>query len=120
MEWRRGMIRVWVVLTALWCVVVFGFIYKLAVDGAHSANELAWETAKSDCSRETGEANGQCVVKRSAELSVEYDATVSGYLGRSLSGDALPFILGAMIVPPLLVLGVGSVLAWVLRGFGRA
>jgi hypothetical protein len=119
-KWRRGMIRVSVVLTALWCVVVFGWVYSLAVDGIRSAAILAWEQAKNDCSHETADKNAQCVVTRSSELSVKYDATVGGYLGRILSGESLAFLLAAITVPPLLVLGAGAVVAWVLRGFRRA
>jgi hypothetical protein len=85
------MIRVWVVLAALWCVVVFGWVYKLAVDGAV---RLAVEQATDGCSHDTGDKHTQCVQSRSVELRAKYNATVSGYLGRILSGERPRLLLG--------------------------
>jgi hypothetical protein len=104
-RWGRGTLRLWMVLTALCCFLVFGWVYKLAVDGAGGALERATD----DCSGQTGESRSRCVAMRSEDYRVSYDATVGGYLGRILSGESLALFLFAMIVPPLLVLGAGAV-----------
>jgi hypothetical protein len=111
------MIRLWVVLSALWCAVVIGWAYSLAVDRSRSAYNLAWETAKTDCSNETGDKNAQCVAGRVAELASKYEASVDAYFRRIVGGANLPFTIAVMIVPPLLVLGGGAIVAWVLGGF---
>jgi hypothetical protein len=57
---------------------------------------------------------------RAAVLVVEFDASVGAYLGRTFSGEGLLFIVGAMLLPPLVVLIVGAIVAWIARGFRGA
>jgi len=121
MQWRKGMLRLWIVLSVVWCLFLAVQVYLGAAKGARAAVELARTTAEYECASKAADSQEQCVRDRRAALEVEYDATVGSYLSQSLS-DRVFFtgILLAMALPPLFVLLIGRIAAWILRGFRGA
>ncbi len=78
MNWRRGLLRLWLALTIVWVAV---WVVAVVVRATYWGPEQgSWE----------------------------------GYGGMNLS--ALPFV-AVIVVPPVVVFGVGWLVLWVFRGF---
>lgn len=116
MRWRTVLFRVWLILSILWCLAGLVQVYTGAVKEARFFQNLALETATTECASEPPDKSQQCIKDRAALLQLKYDATVGGRLGQSFSDPKfILFLLLALIGQPLVVLLCGMFIDWIVR-----
>ena len=64
MQWRKGMLRLWIVLSVVWCLFLAVQVYLGAAKGARAAVELARTTAEYECASKAADSQEQCVRDR--------------------------------------------------------
>ena len=99
MNWRRGLFRLWLVLSLCWIVLV----------GVHNWNDLSSREMTSDLTKWSNEA----LEKASRGEALSVSDYPPDWPRRLAAG-------GYIIGPPFAALLLGYVLIWVGRGFRRA
>lgn len=100
MNWKRGLLRVWVVTSAVWLILVGS---NLAIDSSTSRQ----------IERPPTEAEvGACMDYRPGPWC-------SADIVEAIRSWTMPGWSAAVftLAPPLLVLGLGLAITWVIRGF---
>jgi hypothetical protein len=124
-NWSRGFFRLWVVLSLLW-VVAFGYgtIAQTIEDLRLPPKPV--ESAKQEqdqaCSAMPGDArDDQPIHCRPTEIAEERWQHVADSRDRLLSHITVYVLamVGAAVLPPLMLLLPGLVIAWIRRGFAR-
>jgi len=143
MTWARGFFRAWLVLSAIWIglsayvaepktyswlwrapkyAIEFSSGYRATFDTSKSHNELAasvteeWQREAERLKTRDRQAADAIIQSLSAKRDELLIAIGSRYEN---AGEQAQRALLATFIPPLVVLGSGLCIAWVLRGFGR-
>jgi hypothetical protein len=93
MSWRKGLLRLWLILSLCWVAGVGVYAWKQ--EPGISSSQFAYETASSP----EGQNEKEIVGSLNAELVQRYVAYV--------------------LLPPLITLALGMLGAWVVSGFER-
>ena len=117
-NWRRGLLRLWVIASVLWCVVVFSLgILENKTASRESRVALApCKNGASSCEpweRDWGKVGG---------LKPGSIVTEQGIVTQPNGGtawEAIAAITPWAIAPPLVVLVLGASLCWAFVGFRR-
>jgi len=119
----RGLKRLWVVGTIIWAIFIPLYVAWEVDHGVQSTYKLAYFSAEQTCSL-MRDAPTNC-------FSVEYDKNVAKYgdnfgerfhrlfLNQGFwvaSGWLLLFFV-LIVVPPIIVIGLGAIFLWIGRGF---
>jgi hypothetical protein len=142
--WRRGLLRAWVVLACMW-VAAFGWLEGSGFDWRRPVQTTGecwdqfarWADARGvdpyEIFLRAADVAGDAEINRknhaenswldAAEQQIR-DCEADWPMTRRLTlwlledGSALGASLAWVFVPPLMLLGLGFVLGWVVRGFG--
>jgi hypothetical protein len=120
-NWKSGFIRVWVVVSALWIVLIG------VVDGPSAWHELVYQTTEtkppSEClAAKTAEECAGLLTKAGKNPLFAFDYTFSQSVDSDQShvAKALGPFLFAVSIPPLGLLALGILVAWAVKGFRPA
>jgi len=116
MRWRRGFLRLWVILSVLWVVAVVGFYYP---EFFHEPVSTLWElqeiyTTQVDCTAFDDEA-----ILKTCRQRNELKKEVSRQLEEAWQklGETWWLLASSVFGPPALLLLIGYLDTWVARGF---
>lgn len=111
LNWRRGLIRLWVILALPWIVATVALRWEHVADAFESLRlARSVDMAQTDC------GPGIDAAQRSlCELKAQLREQTARNVARARQdlSDAVLWIAG----PPVLLLILGGILAWVVRGF---
>ena len=114
MDWKRGLLRIWLVLAVIWILAV-GSILPSAMRTAWDFRDVPTETrANARAAASTGYYIGDA-----RDDNSKIEATKE--LGRRLNSADAAFstFLWAGLIPPFLALAVGTALWWAVKGFKK-
>ncbi len=103
MNWRRGFIRLWLVVATLWCLSVAGLAY-VEVTTPRAYRTETWLTGTGpECTGKT--IAPKCFTDERVEIPV--------------SRLTLPWLKGLTlaVLPPAVLFGIGLVAIWIFAGF---
>jgi hypothetical protein len=115
-NWSRGFFRLWVVLSLLW-VVAFGYG---AI--AQTIEDLRLPPKQDQtCSAIRGARDDQAIRCRPTEIAEERWQHAADSRDRLLSHITVYVLamVGAIVLPPLILLLPGLIIAWIGRWFAR-
>ncbi len=108
MNVRRGLIRAWIVISVLWLgICALGYMAASAGDRREYTYYLRCSNAFADL-----EPNSECPTPFDSSAN----AQIAKQIENDLKWDAIIAVTAAVGLP-LITLGIGYVIAWVLRGF---
>ena len=116
MNWRRGLIRAWVALSAVWLLVAGVFAINDWVEYSDSAR-ATWAFC-----RMTPDELKALGWKRETWCSNRWEFAPPNPFAQ-FGGIPTPSLLteaGFTLAPPLVVLAFGFVVGWILRGFSKS
>lgn len=106
MNYKRGFLRIWVIASILWIGVPVTIYF----------NQFErWIDSKSECPPSEGNVLSFCEMQK---LAAEGDLK-QYQSGQHDRWNDLPEFVALSMLPPIVVLGLIYVLAWVGRGFGK-
>jgi Na+-translocating ferredoxin:NAD+ oxidoreductase RnfD subunit len=103
---KKGAMRLWVVASICWAIFTVGFFVVTAPDWP----ERPQQSIPVDATQLT-EEQAAILFKVETEKVRRYEQDKSNFIG------AILLALAAVIIVPLLVLLLGHIIAWVVRGF---
>ena len=122
-NWKRGALRLWAVISALWCWVAFSFgfwQYQQVSQGHQFSLAPPCSNSVPTCDpweRQWDETHPQKLGKDAVVTpqGLIFDPNITEEALRTLIGGATLWAF----VPPLLVLAFGAALSWAISGFRR-
>lgn len=120
MNWKRGLLRLWIVCAVLWMAGSPIWFQQKLVRDKDEFFIWALNSSRENCGERLGPnadffAIEGCALKGAAMLKndLHIDEVMS-------FGNKLPDALALSIAPPTIALFLGIIISWVLRGFGTA
>jgi hypothetical protein len=124
MNWRRGLLRLWLVLSLCWVAAVGVYAWKQ--EPWISSPQFVYETASSYRGNEQSNSIGlnigawRVTIDRQFEqLSPEKQNETAQKIANSLNAELAKRYVAYVLVPPLATLVLGFLGAWVVSGFER-
>lgn len=125
LNWRRGLIRLWLVLSIIWICAV-GWIMRPDKDALsywqmHSLQqdyvEAGVEPKSERCKQEDGSLNADCIDTEWARAQKNRDNMTDAIVRKRESLEDMKFTGGIIAGPIILLLILGFVFGWVAKGF---
>jgi hypothetical protein len=108
MRWRRGLLRTWILLSAIWCVAVAGFAY-LDYRNAPPLIQASDVPLPPECKDTSKSIPISCL---------DYNVTLQEAANAAAKQPFPTWIYFIFaLVPPFTLLGFGATLGWTVSGF---
>jgi hypothetical protein len=110
MNWRRGLLRLWLVLSLFWIVAVGLFAWHV------DALEFARMEACAEAKRAQGADTFICGLSEEVDEQIRL---MSVGIADIATTTWIKELVAYVLIPPLVVFGVGLLGVWVVSGFAR-
>lgn len=120
-RWARGFFRLWVLLSCLWVIVSIGEAWSRFPSEHQRAYQVLSDSGEGIEPSRVAAAAAKARAANDTEAGERLQQRADEKLRqlRAAQDEELSYAISRTIVPPLMLLALGSAIAWALRGFRK-